>query len=57
MEESQRLTEADVQDIQLELIRRAQHNALDGKRIFEDLQSHQDWWMRTASAWLTFLRQ
>jgi hypothetical protein len=40
--ESPRLMEATGREIQLELIRRTQHNARDGKRVFEDLQSHRD---------------
>jgi hypothetical protein len=40
MEESPRLTEASIQDIQLELIRRASFNAFDGER--ERLISF--WW-------------
>ena len=38
------LTEATVQEIQLELIRRTQYNAFDGERIFATLQAHRDLW-------------
>ena len=44
MEESPRLTEASAQDIQLELVRRTQRNAFNGKRVFEDLKAHREWW-------------
>ncbi len=43
-EESPRLTEATVQEIQLELIRRTEHNAFDGEQVFEDLLACRDWW-------------
>jgi hypothetical protein len=38
------LTEATVQEIQLELIRRTQYNAFDGERVFAALQAHWDLW-------------
>ena len=42
--DSSRLTEATVQDIQLELIRRTQYNAFDGERVARGLKEHRDWW-------------
>ena len=44
MEESPRLTEANIQDIQLELIRRRQFNNFDGSRVIRDLLEHRDLW-------------
>lgn len=44
MEESSRLTEANIQDIQLELIRRRQFNNFDGSRVVRDLLEHRDLW-------------
>ena len=38
------LTQATIQDIQLELIRRHRHNLFDGRRIVADLLAHRDWW-------------
>ena len=38
------LTNATVQDIQLELIRRTQHNAFDGKHIAGDLLERRELW-------------
>src|SRR5438105_64058 len=38
------LTEATVQEIQLELIRRTQFNAFDGERIVAALKTHCDLW-------------
>ena len=38
------LTEATVQEIQLELLRRTQHNALDGSRVVASLLAHRDFW-------------
>jgi len=43
-EESPRLTEATVQEIQLELIRRHQHNYFEGEEVAEDLMAHREWW-------------
>ncbi len=43
-EESSRLTEATVQEIQLELIRRHQHNYFEGEEVAEDLMAHREWW-------------
>ncbi len=43
-QETPRLTEATVQEIQLELIRRSQHNAFDGEQVFQGLLEHRDWW-------------
>ncbi|MEK7327686.1 MAG: hypothetical protein AAB217_20770, partial [Chloroflexota bacterium] len=42
--ESPNLAEATAQEIQLELIRRTEHNAFDGEQVFEDLLAHRDWW-------------
>ncbi len=58
-EESPRLTEATVQEIQLELIRRHQHNYFDGQEVAEDLMAHRDWWeavLMDTSAGLVKLR-
>ena len=38
------LTEASVQEIQLELIRRTQFNAFDGPRVVAALERHQELW-------------
>src|SRR5437879_4025000 len=38
------LTEATVQEIQLELIRRTQYNAFDGERVVAALTAHRDLW-------------
>ena len=57
--ESPRLTEATVQEIQLELIRRHQHNYFDGEEVAEDLMAHREWWeavLRDTSAGLVKLR-
>lgn len=42
--DSRLLREASAQEIQLELIRRAQHNALDGRRVYDFLMAHRDQW-------------
>jgi hypothetical protein len=58
-EESPRLTEATVQEIQLELIRRHQHNYFDGEEVAEDLTAHREWWeavLMDTSAGLVKLR-
>ena len=58
-EESSRLTEATVQEIQLELIRRHQHNYFDGEEVAADLMAHREWWeavLMDASAGLVKLR-
>lgn len=58
-EESPRLTEVTVQEIQLELIRRHQHNYFDGKEVAEDLMTHREWWeavLMDTSAGLVKLR-
>jgi len=58
-EESPRLTEASVQEIQLELIRRHQHNYFDGEEVATDLRAHPDWWeavLMDTSAGLVKLR-
>ena len=58
-EESLRLTEATVQEIQLELIRRHQHNYFDGEEVAEDLMAHREWWeavLMDTSAGLVKLR-
>lgn len=44
VEGSPSLAEASVQDIQLALIGRTQFNALDGRRVAEDLLAHREWW-------------
>jgi hypothetical protein len=41
---SLRLGEATAQDIQLELIRRRQFNAFDGRRVADTLLEHRDLW-------------
>jgi hypothetical protein len=38
------LTEATVQEIQLELIRRTQYNAFDGERVLAALMAHRELW-------------
>src|SRR5207253_387024 len=38
------LTEASVQEIQLELIRRTRFNAFDGERVVAALERHRDLW-------------
>ncbi|MBM3980608.1 MAG: hypothetical protein FJ304_10040 [Planctomycetes bacterium] len=38
------LQKASIQDIQLELIRRTQHNALDGERVYKSLLKHHVLW-------------
>ena len=40
----QHLTTATVQEIQLELIRRHQHNNFDGEDVAADLMAHREWW-------------
>ena len=45
MNESLSLRDATVQDIQLELLRRAQWNALDGERVLASLLAHRDLWL------------
>lgn len=45
-----RLSEASVQDIQLELIRRASFNEFDGPKVAESLLRHRDKWK---AAWMT----
>ena len=57
--ESSRLTEATVQEIQLELIRRHQHNYFEGEKVAADLMAHREWWeavLMDASAGLVKLR-
>lgn len=39
------LREATAQEIQLELLRRTRHNALDGEQIVESLLKHRDLWL------------
>jgi hypothetical protein len=41
---TQDLTTATVQEIQLELIRRHQHNNFDGEDVAADLMAHREWW-------------
>lgn len=38
------LTEATVQEIQLELLRRTSFNMMDGERVAQDLMKHRDLW-------------
>ena len=38
------LSEASLQEIQLELIRRHRHNAFDGERVVESLLRHRGLW-------------
>jgi hypothetical protein len=45
MNEALSLREASVQDIQLELLRRARFNALDGERVHASLLKHRDLWL------------
>jgi hypothetical protein len=45
MNESLSLRDATVQDIQLELLRRTQFNALDGERVFASLVRHRELWL------------
>jgi hypothetical protein len=45
MNESLSLRDASVQDIQLELIRRTQFNAMDGERIITSLLQPRDLWL------------
>ncbi len=57
--ELSRLTEATVQEIQLELIRRHQHNYFEGEEVAEDLMAHREWWeavLMDTSAGLVKLR-
>lgn len=42
--ESPRLTEATVQEIQLELIRRHTYNNFCGEEVAADLIAHREWW-------------
>ena len=44
MNDSVLLREATVQEIQLELIRRAKFNAFDGERIYASLMKHRAYW-------------
>ena len=44
MEKSLSLCEASVQEIQLELLRRTQFNAMDGSRVVDGLRRHRDLW-------------
>lgn len=39
------LTEATVQEIHLELIRRTKFNAFDGEKVFRSLTAHRDLWL------------
>ncbi len=45
MSESLSLREASVQDIQLELLRRTEHNALDGEKVYASLLKHRTLWL------------
>ena len=47
MNESVPLRDASVQDIQLELLRRTQFNALDGERVHASLVKHRNLWLGT----------
>jgi hypothetical protein len=38
------LSQATIQDIQLELIRRHRHNLFDGRKVAADLLTHREWW-------------
>jgi hypothetical protein len=38
------LTQATIQDIQLELIRRHRRNNFNGRRVAADLLAHREWW-------------
>src|SRR5438105_8918853 len=44
MNESRLLRDASVQEIQLELLRRARFNALDGERVCASLRRHRSLW-------------
>src|SRR5437868_14873092 len=44
MNDSLRLRDATVQEIQLELIRRTRFNAFDGERIYASLMKHRAYW-------------
>lgn len=44
MVSSKTLAEATVQEIQLELIRRTQHNFFHGEKVVNDLLAHREWW-------------
>jgi hypothetical protein len=44
-ESAKTLSEATVQEIQFELIRRSSFNALDGPRVLESLQRHRELWL------------
>src|SRR4051794_12587445 len=44
MNETIRLRDASVQEIQLELIRRTRFNALDGERVYASLLKHRSLW-------------
>ncbi len=45
MNPSLSLRDATVQDIQLELLRRTQHNLLDGEKVVATLLEHRDLWL------------
>jgi hypothetical protein len=45
MNQSVSLRDASAQDIQLELLRRTQFNALDGERVAASLLAHRDLWL------------
>jgi hypothetical protein len=45
MNTEQLLRDATVQDIQLELLRRTQHNLLDGEKVVATLLKHRDLWV------------
>ena len=45
MNESSSLRDATVQEIQLELLRRTQFNALDGEQVVASLLRHRDLWL------------
>jgi len=44
VQESPHLTDATIQELQLELIRRTRFNNLDGTRVAQDLLAHRDLW-------------
>lgn len=44
MNNEQLLSEASVQDIQLELIRRHKYNEFDGQRVYDFLMKHRELW-------------
>ena len=48
MNDSPSLRDASVQDIQLELLRRARWNALDGERVVASLLKHRHLWLAAA---------